>query len=1327
MVWQSFTIEEILEDFPRLVARLEELEARYLLGTGGFLARLLAGPKTTYQRFRQENDRYLVRPLLTGFAEAASHLTQVLIGYNCHQEAQEVANYACEAAQWSRDRERLEEAWLLFVKAHAAAIDDQDFHLDEIRSGLNRLLHQSGGEAGTMTPHARRIQAHLMQQTAQILWRIFHLRERTLRERGDAEALRAFLTDNLVAAWNMKLLNPELRSQGAFRRRVAEELPEAVTEHMAQGLLFRSLYDWLSVGDAWRVVRDRSVPLKDKLAALAPVAAGQRSVVCRRYERVFRVKIPYRKGLRLPTATAEKVSTGRKLFLDGDVAGALRVFEDLFQEHPMQPFLKEWYALMRGETGDIAAADRLLSQVINVRQANFITFWNLAYYKFRQDLKRECLELLSMDHWMKLNLNRDEYSTVLLGLAIELGQTELALDVLESPTMLSYLPLAVDLAMACDHPDRARRFDEAMVRELQQDTGFDNDKVPLEDERRVPVDRLKAAFSFFVSHGLEDAGIRYFKNRLHYEPQYHANWGFLGNLYESMGNIDRAFKAYARQAECTLHSRSRPHKKEQVYEALLEFCVRHRRQELLGKSLQWAERAGLQQDLLRRYQRMRRHDVRADRPAQRLDGPRDMPRLGAEEMKPVYDVELLTPFIALESDITSVVIRFRNRGMPLPRFKALLTGVPDGWAPLHHEPFQIPYLPRGATTVYRFPVKKGMATGSGEFRLHVYAEPTPEKTWSEVREMKVPVRPLSTDRADLSIPSLFQRQAPGYDTELGMHDGLLNNLVQNVEQTPVVISAPGGTGKSALLREFSRLVRNTFDIIYISGDQAGDREDGDALEGIAQLETIMRTRNVHLESNLSWLKPIRRLVELIRFVNTKLTDRILVIWDDAFPEQAAAGSRTGSRTTGESADPSRHGDDPGGRERTAVRERLDMLDELGEIVHDRLVIGITPWHFSQELAGHPLMKRARKLRMPFLNEKKTEGLLGKLSRESGLILPEETVERFWRLSRGYIGFMKGLSEEVVDNILNRELRMVVAPQDVDRAANLMIERSPRFTHRWRPEYLSDEAVAIARYVMEHQRRPGQGVPVAALNQQLGLEDSVLQAVMDELTSRVRLMYIDSDRGYLCFNGVLMDWFLEQDRGTFHIEEQWRGGAACVDPGEKSALFVDHENLYLSLRDRGLVEAGAREGRWLLWVARQLRKKAEESGPLAVQPVVVANWDRPPFRYHMRSYRNAGYDVRIPATSKSGSADFELYDEIHSVLARHPEVGRFLLVSADRDFAQVALRIRDRYGKHVQVWAVAGPSLSKNYEALLGDDLQLLNEYLAPSRRMENAAFNLSED
>lgn len=1307
MAWQVTSIEEFFRNLDASIQRMEALEERYLVGVGGFVGRLAESVRELAAQYHETQDAYLQKRIVLAFSEIATHLAQVLIGYGCYQDAQEVANLAFECSLLVHDREHIEEAWLLYLKASTYQLPDEEFVLEKIRSTANRLLHRSGGDLTALKPSQRRNQAHLMQQTAQFLWRAFKYREQTVMESGEQAKLTSFYDNNLVSAWNMKLLNPESRSQREFRRRIITEMPASIERYLETGLLYRSLKDWIPDEQCLATIRLPQTDLDLKVQAVSRIAEDQSAVIQRRYPKVFKVKTPYRKGLRLSDEVAELVNRGRKAFLDEDLATATEIFTQLFNQNPTQPFLKEWYALMRGEAGDWGNADRLLTQVINVRQANFITFWNLAYFKFCQGLKTECLDLIALDHWLKLNLNRDEYSTVVLGLALELQEVDLALKVLESPTLISYLPLAVKLAQEAGQTMAVRKFLHDIDRELQPESWYDNEQVPLEDERRVQPERLKIAFSYFVSNGLEDAGIRYFKNRLHYEPHYYANWGFLGSLYENLGSIDRAFKAYARKAECTLHSKTRYAIKQQVYLDLLNFCTRHRRDDLLEKALQWADRAGLDPETLNKYRRIERRETWTERPREQ-QGYR--PHYGAYEPRPEpqtpvgprIELDVLTPFIAAETDVTSIVIRFRNLGIALPKFKAMLASVREGWEPLHHEPFQIPYLPREATTVYRFPVRKGQSVGNPEFKILMFAEPEPKRAWESSQFIRVPLKAYASLSPDLRLPNLF----PPENSNLlpSLHSGLITEMTAALADAPVVIVAPNGTGKSGLLDEIQRTTGKQYAVFQVKTQ--GEDQEFDPIQ--AALDLVWRfltDRNITLDSDMNWLLPSRRLLELIRYIRTVLQEHVLILWDDAL--LVSPSSETVTR--GAAGDP--------------LSQRLDFLEDLARIVENHVVITMSPTQLSQIVTSHQFFSNARKIRLQFLSEKKANQLLVNLSRAAGLVLPEETIERFWRLTHGYLSFMRGLAEELTTQILKRELRLVIAPQDVDRAGNLMIDKAYWFQDRWQPQTLTGEELAVCRSVLELQRRPGTGIALDVLNDQLKFPEPKLQHVLEALTHKYRLLTLIPERNLVTLNGILLDWYLEQDRATFHLGEQrTQPTGICVESGAKCALFVDHENLYLSLRDQGLLEDNTREPKWLLWVARKLRRKAEELGPLAVQPVVVANWDRPPFRYHMRSYRNAGYDIRIPATNKNRSADFELYDEIHSVLTQHPEVGRFIVVSSDRDFAQVALRLRNRYNKKVEVWAVAGPAVSENYREVMGDDIHFLNDLLLPHNNIDGTAY-----
>src|SRR5438477_4271946 len=140
------------------------------------------------------------------------------------------------------------------------------------------------------------------------------------------------------------------------------------------------------------------------------------------------------------------------------------------------------------------------------------------------------------------------------------------------------------------------------------------------------------------------------------------------------------------------------------------------------------------------------------------------------------------------------------------------------------------------------------------------------------------------------------------------------------------------------------------------------------------------------------------------------------------------------------------------------------------------------------------------------------------------------------------------------------------------------------------------------------------------------------------------------------------------------------------PARKAALFVDFDNIYLSLQkaDRRAAERFARQpDRWLRWLAagaHAVQSRGEAGGQGDPRNVLLRRCYLTPNRFgdYRPFFTRAGFIVvDCPPLTGMGknSADIVMVMDILDALEHQTRFEEFLVFSGDADFTPVLLRLR----------------------------------------------------
>ena len=132
---------------------------------------------------------------------------------------------------------------------------------------------------------------------------------------------------------------------------------------------------------------------------------------------------------------------------------------------------------------------------------------------------------------------------------------------------------------------------------------------------------------------------------------------------------------------------------------------------------------------------------------------------------------------------------------------------------------------------------------------------------------------------------------------------------------------------------------------------------------------------------------------------------------------------------------------------------------------------------------------------------------------------------------------------------------------------------------------------------------------------------------------------------------------------------------------RSALFLDFDNVYLSLRDFSEKAAqvfGEAPERWIRWFADGCH---DDSGTKNERRILIKRCYLNPnyFRKFRWAYTAAGFKtIDCPPLTGGGknSADIHMVIDILDILSHHTTFDEFIILSADADFTPVLFRLRE---------------------------------------------------
>lgn len=135
---------------------------------------------------------------------------------------------------------------------------------------------------------------------------------------------------------------------------------------------------------------------------------------------------------------------------------------------------------------------------------------------------------------------------------------------------------------------------------------------------------------------------------------------------------------------------------------------------------------------------------------------------------------------------------------------------------------------------------------------------------------------------------------------------------------------------------------------------------------------------------------------------------------------------------------------------------------------------------------------------------------------------------------------------------------------------------------------------------------------------------------------------------------------------------------------RCALFVDHENIWLSLRKAygGTIV----QEDFAADLAQALLDHCRDWGELEYW-AAVADWTKAEFSHHAQAYNQYTFDVILNLTG-ANNADLKIQNAINDLISRRPEITTYIIATGDRGYQPIIQRLMFNQ-KRAVIWGVRG--------------------------------------
>lgn len=384
--------------------------------------------------------------------------------------------------------------------------------------------------------------------------------------------------------------------------------------------------------------------------------------------------------------------------------------------------------------------------------------------------------------------------------------------------------------------------------------------------------------------------------------------------------------------------------------------------------------------------------------------------------------------------------------------------------------------------------------------------------------------------------------------------------------------------------------------------------------------------------------------------------------------------------------------------KTVDKISIDALDIIRAHIEDRSFFVILTGsllfdEIQSQIKGYDRLWGSIKVRdIAFIDQEAVKSVLQEPMLSQKVLYTDLSVKRVVEYTMGYPVFVQLIGAEVV-NILNKERRLVVTPQDIDLSSkNIVSEQGHLFQLWWdekRLEIPLDNLVI--KYIIENQRAAGLGVEYLKLINDLGGNSFEIDHIDRRIKKLQQLHIIELREDGICrVNALMLEKWLAVHLRAVNVP------SAGINNQDKPVvgIFVDYENVYFgvkNLRDAKTGDKDLLDKTETKSIAMKILDSATKYGEIR-EKWVVADWygvEKIKEEEHQRIFRKYGWKTEIPQIKdmRKEKSDHALRDLVHEILDGR-KLDICILVSGDGDFSQLVTYLID-HGKKVVIWGMKG--------------------------------------
>jgi hypothetical protein len=620
---------------------------------------------------------------------------------------------------------------------------------------------------------------------------------------------------------------------------------------------------------------------------------------------------------------------------------------------------------------------------------------------------------------------------------------------------------------------------------------------------------------------------------------------------------------------------------------------------------------------------------------------------------------------------------------------------------------RIPALDSRKSALLSFPVERNVSTGGDDERevrcgisLRASAEGFPNVDLG-IAKRSVSVRPMRDAIGFDDVPKLFQSGNPLKPSEPELFQGrgeiikkISGSFFGGVQRERFFLDGIRRVGKTSILNFLPLSLPDKMFPVSVNLDKFGLRGPTSSASILSQFCSLikdsgMSQSGIEVEvppQDMFEANPSQAFSRFIADLKAALPERVPFIMVDEFQELLYAVARSGRANDRD----------------TLVLDQIRGHSDEGNIY--MVFTGSVRFDRLSTILDHRIFGSLTRLRVSFLSEASVGDVM-RAGFGQWVKIPSETIRRLFELTGGYPWLVQTYGAGLVD-VLNRERRTVVSPDDVDYVTReAVLCNDELFSHWWPIDQLGIDEERFVEWLFRNY--PGGG-PVVTRDLFASIHNRELPSFRRAFDNLRACEVLDSTQTeVLRFSGnVLRQWLEQKMRdGQLKLRAVSRGES---DKGQ-GGIFVDHENLVKSAerisRSRG-IDWRSDKLSWFTRILNSIMSEAERRcGPLKYR-VTVAFWERPQESLLLPAYFKHGFQIAAPEPVKlSNAVDFKVASEVRraneQALREGTRLGRAVVVTGDGDLShETRALVND--GVVVQIW---GGSRETNevYRGIVGED------------------------